>query len=296
MLHGHDNNLGEELQYRKLVRDFETRIQGPAAKQDFLELFGRAYLLSFDSQTIRSAFRATGVYPFNREAISAEKMKPSESSSHSASFPLPLATPVRRIMAVYHHQPPTAFDVDLATHLAAEEQPHGSHGNGTTTGASQTAVLDPTLDPALFTPTKRARALYSTLAQSSSASFLVAKEKLTAERSIPPIVLEKVPAYIEEPDWRGMQHSLKQLTLSGKNLDDVAELSQNIARAQLQNRVQKSITEAAQAQLVVATVYNAGLQRALYGKEKAKSSKNVRILDDGAPRIWTSEESLEQVW
>lgn len=276
--------------YRKLVRDFELRVQRPAAKQDFLELFGRAYLLSFDSETVQSAFRVTGVYPFDRNAITADQMKPSEETSLEASFPLPLASPVRRVMAAF--QLPENSMVNAATHLPHESQ--GSRDNGTTAHSPDTDQ-HPSIDPALFTPTKRARALYSTLAQSGSAGFLVAKEKLTSEQSLPPIVIEKTPASIEEPDWEGMQQCLERMTLTDPKFDDVTELAQNIARAQIQSRTQKNIADAAQAQLVLATMHNQRLRTALYEKEKAKSSANARILDDGAPRIWTSDAVIQQV-
>ncbi|OCB90586.1 hypothetical protein A7U60_g2203 [Sanghuangporus baumii] len=198
-------------------------------------------------------------------------------------------------MAVFHHQPPTSFDIDVATHLPASGTTSpNSHGSGIITHSLQRPILDPTIDPSLFTPSKRACAMYSSLSMSNSASFLVAKAKLTSAQSLPPIILEKAPADNEEPDWEAMRLSLERLHLSDKKVDDVTELSKNIGRAQRHNRIYRSIAEGAQAQLVLASMHNAKLQVALNEKEKGKTD-NLCLLDDGMPRIWTSDSSREQV-
>ena len=87
-------------------------------------------------------------------------------------------------------------------------------------------VRYPPVNQALFPPTERARAKCPILAQFSSAGFLVVKERPTSEQYrslVPPIVIEKTPAFIGEPDWEGMQHCLEQLTLINKKFDDITD-------------------------------------------------------------------------
>ena len=96
-------------------------MQRAVGKQDFLELFGHAFLLAFDSASIQSAFQATSVHPFNLNAISPDQMKPSEVASTMALFPIPLASPVRRVMAVVYQHPPTNFDIDKSMHQLASD-------------------------------------------------------------------------------------------------------------------------------------------------------------------------------
>lgn len=285
--------------WRRVIREYETRTLRPVGKANFLELFGRAFRCSFDVETIQAAFRVTGIHPFNRDVITADQMKPSEVTSTSSSFPLPLNTPVRRIMAAFHHQPPTRFDVDIETHL-----PQSNHiepaSNPTTDVSSVRApqspppspILDPAIDPSLFTPSKRMRSVYASLAMSKSASFLVSKEVITSEDSLPPLALEQRPPYIGVPDWNAGRRCLDRL--ADESSDDIKELTELFERAKLESRSYQNIAEGAQAQLVLATLHNAKLQVALFEKERGKSGDNVR-LGNGMPRVWTSEESREEV-
>jgi hypothetical protein len=52
---------------------------------------------------VKAAFRATGVFPFNPEIITAAQMKPAEATSTHAAFPLQQSSPVQVVMAAFHH-------------------------------------------------------------------------------------------------------------------------------------------------------------------------------------------------
>ncbi|KAL5533441.1 hypothetical protein ACEPAF_5217 [Sanghuangporus sanghuang] len=77
--------------------------------------------------------------------------------------------------------------------------------------------------------------------------------------------------------------------------EEVAELTENLKKVQLTAAVNRSIAEAAQAQLTLAALHNTKLQAALNEKENAKSTDNVRIFDDGLPRVWTMPDCILQV-
>jgi hypothetical protein len=51
------------------------------SKSNFLGIYGRAHLRALTSETIKSAFRKTGIWPFNRNAISEMDMAPSKETS-----------------------------------------------------------------------------------------------------------------------------------------------------------------------------------------------------------------------
>ena len=85
-------------------------------KQTYARVFGTAFLKAFDRDTILAAFRATGVHPYDPTVITEQQMKPSEVTSTRTTFPLKMSSPVRRVMAVFHHQPATAFEQDLDTY------------------------------------------------------------------------------------------------------------------------------------------------------------------------------------
>jgi hypothetical protein len=55
-------------------------------KGDFTSLFGRAYHHAFTKETIKAAFKAMGVYPFDCTVITVKQMKPSEVTSVKGQF------------------------------------------------------------------------------------------------------------------------------------------------------------------------------------------------------------------
>jgi hypothetical protein len=79
-----------KLAWRDEITRFEELHRTEVKKADFAELFGRAYAKAFSSDTIKAAFKATGIHPFN-----------------------PHPSPVRRVMEVYHSQPQTPVQPDL---------------------------------------------------------------------------------------------------------------------------------------------------------------------------------------
>ncbi|KLO06069.1 DDE-domain-containing protein, partial [Schizopora paradoxa] len=82
-------------EWQKQIMQFEDEHQRNVTKDDFLKVFGTAFNNAFDAETIRAAFRVTGVHPFDRTVISAEQMKPAELTSTTSSFPMDLSSPVK---------------------------------------------------------------------------------------------------------------------------------------------------------------------------------------------------------
>ena len=74
----------------------------------FLRAFGPAFLEAFTPETVKTAFSATGIYPFRRGVVSPEQMGPSEALTTNPSVPGILATPVRKVISAfsYYHSPP----------------------------------------------------------------------------------------------------------------------------------------------------------------------------------------------
>jgi len=64
-------------EFQQEIHKFESLHCTGVSKTDFAGVFGHAFLRAFTPDTVRAAFAATGVYPFNPEAISASQMKPS---------------------------------------------------------------------------------------------------------------------------------------------------------------------------------------------------------------------------
>ncbi|KIJ34009.1 hypothetical protein M422DRAFT_182639, partial [Sphaerobolus stellatus SS14] len=174
--------------YRQEVQAFEENHGHKMNKGDFGGVFGAAFHRAFTPETIKTAFRVTGIHPFNPNIISESQMKPSEVTSVKGSFPLPQPSPVRRIMATYHHQTVTP-SLPLVTHTNLSSPQQG--------GPSE---LDPNIDPSLYTPSKRVRVMTATLSQSESASYLVSASPIKSTRYLPSPVLEAPPRE-NNPNW-----------------------------------------------------------------------------------------------
>ncbi|KAI5118538.1 hypothetical protein M0805_008479 [Coniferiporia weirii] len=278
---------------------FEEHTMHAVAKGDFAKVFGDVFLKAFDEETSRTAFRVTGVYPFDRSVITARQMKPSEVSSTTNTFPLPLPSPVRRVMAVFHHQAPTEFDVDPDTHMAAPLILTPTTSNAHTVLAQHILMHatkrsgDTDVDPSLYTPPKRIRHMTASLARSSSGSFLVSRTKFTSSQNILAPVLEQPPE-IPEPNWALLQRPDRPINSFSRNeLEQTnKKLTKSLDLAHCHLRVTRSINEAANAQLVIQDLYAGRLKVALTEKEK-KSNDKTKLFQDGHGKVFTSNEVIQ---
>ncbi|THU98321.1 DDE-domain-containing protein, partial [Dendrothele bispora CBS 962.96] len=75
--------------------DYERRTGQPVRKETFLKLYGQAHIRAFTRENIVSAFRVTGIVPFDRNVISPAQMAPSLEHSSANSLPINLSSPVR---------------------------------------------------------------------------------------------------------------------------------------------------------------------------------------------------------
>ncbi|TFK37052.1 hypothetical protein BDQ12DRAFT_608594, partial [Crucibulum laeve] len=171
-------------------------------KNEFTYIFSCAYKASFTPETIKAAFRVTGIHPFCCRVITEFQMKPSLTTSVKGTFPLPQPSPVCAVMAAMSVNPPTALAISPSTHI--RHQPFGMDSPISTTPPStpslQRSASCLEADPALFTPSKCIQTLYAAILSTSSGSCLVAKAKLTSATPITAPVLKTLPP-LPQSDW-----------------------------------------------------------------------------------------------
>lgn len=295
-------------------------------KNTYAYVFGTAFNKAFDQKTILAAFSATGVHPYNATVISERQMKPSEVTSTQTTFPLPMNSPVRRIMAVYHHQPATAFEQDPHTHeqhipsggiaienpvtpkrsraedrsqqyLGTPYEQHSIHFNRTPETPTRTHpfISDASIDPSLFTPKHRARIFNATMAQSQSGSFLVSRARMNSAKK-PLVPVNEQQPLLPEPDWT-MIHTPKRSRyepiIPALQHDNTA-LRAGLSKAHAQILAARSINEAANAQLVIQNIHGGKLNSALYEKEEQpKRKKQERFGADGKGLVYTSQDVMD---
>lgn len=225
--------------WKEEIHKFEELHRSKVMKGDFTEVFGRAFIKAFTKETIYSAFEKTGVYPFNPEVVTEQQMKTSEPTSTIGSLPVSLPSPIHAIMAVFNHHNLTAFDISTDTHNPPRQD-----------------VLESTVDPSLFTPTKRMRIMAGALAGTLTGSFLIDKPWITSVQVISSPVFEQ-PAVIPDPDWSLLQQpsaGSSQTKMELKEQIEKLTLSLDLSRQKI--AAENFTIEGANAQLAVQAVYN----------------------------------------
>ncbi|KAF8594873.1 hypothetical protein BDV93DRAFT_577218 [Ceratobasidium sp. AG-I] len=76
--------------YSQYAGEYEDTTGQRMTKDVFLTPFSRAYVETFTKETISSAFRSTGVHPFNRNILTSSNMAPSLPTSVQSGLPIHL--------------------------------------------------------------------------------------------------------------------------------------------------------------------------------------------------------------
>ncbi|PPQ88047.1 hypothetical protein CVT26_000593, partial [Gymnopilus dilepis] len=124
-------------------------------------------------------------------------MKPSTTTSVKGEFPLPQPSPVRAIIAAFdpHGPAPVAPLTPVAGSGSISPETQYSPSS------SRRRIRDENIDPALYTPSKRIRSLYSALSSTKSGSFLLSKDPISSSTPVFSPVLELPPSSIPQPNW-----------------------------------------------------------------------------------------------
>ena len=68
-------------------------------KNTFLIIYGQAHVCTLTSGNIKSAFKKTGIWPFNPSVVTEEMLAPSKETSFKAHLPIPPDNPAVNILA-----------------------------------------------------------------------------------------------------------------------------------------------------------------------------------------------------
>ncbi|KAE9384097.1 hypothetical protein BT96DRAFT_1008430 [Gymnopus androsaceus JB14] len=98
-----------KVEMKRSVVQFEDENQRVVG-EDFGLVFGRAFLIAFTVDTVKAAFSATGIFPFNPGVICPEQLVPAEAMSIKGSFTLTQTSLIRAIMTTFRTYQPTLFD------------------------------------------------------------------------------------------------------------------------------------------------------------------------------------------
>jgi len=260
------------MEYGK-CRDKLFRETGEAiSKENFLRVYGEAHLKVLQPDLIKTAFRKTGIIPFNRDVITAEMLAPSKNTAFRYFTPIE-PTPAVRIM--------TDLMVDVLQPVIDQQDE-----------ADNTIANPRTTSRHLF-PIRTA--LPELLA--SDVGYLASGSPIKASTEPPDletILISPIkhirtgtgPAWAISNDLRTIQTA----TVLEKAFQDALNAKDSEAR------FYKSQVTKLQSMMVLQRLYCQRVRRQLNAKEKKdekKEKKGGRINGDGLPRLLTSDEFLE---
>jgi hypothetical protein len=217
-------------------------------------VYAVAHEKALTEQTIKSAFRSTGVVPFNPDAITEEMMAPSTSTSTNATLPLPQASPIRAVTDMLHQ-----CIARQAMDVAEEDRP---------------SQLD---DMPNDQPTTPVRVAANAL-ESTSASFLMSGSPLKSTSRLPPFRPFTISPFkqsryhdlLDKPPMTAREQELQNALIESESRDS--------------NRKHAMISM--QAGVVLQDLYVAQAREQLEEHEqRKKKKKSNRLFGDGLPKL-----------
>ncbi|KAJ3532696.1 hypothetical protein NM688_g7385 [Phlebia brevispora] len=277
------------------VERFEIENGRGVNKEDFAFVFGTAFLRAFTEDTIRSAWRKTGIVPFDPSVIQPSQMKPAQPTSIHESFTLSLPSPVRAVASALYDTPPTAQELNLDTYHAYTPPhepvtPTRHHNDVEDQSEASTSRKRPTCMPIEDTPRKRRRLVVAALAQTKSGAILINKEPFTSETSIPNSVLAPVSPHRPR---RVPPISECPTTLSAA-LSLIKSQQETIAA---QERALAEKSAAIRAQNAQLLIQDLRLKRAVSSLrvQERKKKKKTKLFPEGKGRVLTDDSFREVV-
>jgi hypothetical protein len=124
--------------YLGVERDALLRTTGTAIdKGNFLQIISKAYVTALTPELIKTAFRKTGIWPFNPNVITADMLAPSKETSIQSHLPVPTSSqPVQILAAMLQELQITGDTPDSDADVISEGQragPSSTRNQSTTT-------------------------------------------------------------------------------------------------------------------------------------------------------------------
>ncbi|KAJ7841642.1 hypothetical protein B0H13DRAFT_2365629 [Mycena leptocephala] len=269
---------GLKINYGHEKDEFEGRTGQEASGGNFLQIYAPAHRKTFTEQTIRTAFRKTGLIPFNRDAIDPSRLAPAKELSVTGAFPIRQPSPVQAVLDAWGKVQAGCDNVNSGTpHTSSSRMPLGPREN----------MMGSPLTP-------HANEMLNGLA-STSASFLVPNDNpFTSTYQLPPPFFPTLP---EQPTtWDAILRSP-----SGRRSKEDIENENHILRSAMRdqrkrNKQGEEIIETQNAQLVLQNMYAEKQRGALYHQEQRRKRGHAEaLLQTEMGRIWTDKEFRDAV-
>ncbi len=272
--------FGVLKKYWSQERDNWQRITGQKIdKTNFLTVYGKAHIRALTPATIRSAFRTTGVWPLNRNAIPVDSMAPSKETSCEGDLPVRPATPVRLVAKLLQ---------DFALRDTESELDAPSHPSPSPTSSRPTTPLA----GQSFTPHQQESILEAARGlQACNPSIFPTQNPVAT-----PKMLLNVAHLISPVKSRNLDIlAIPPKTTTERELH--RQIRQIVKEDQRREARLKAQIRDLQATHIINTLYCNTLRQHLAHNEKKKPSglKRGKLVGDGLPRLLTGDDFYGRV-
>ena len=168
--------IGEE-------RDNWLREYGAAMdKNTFLTIYGRAHVRALTAKNIKSAFKKTGVWPFNPRVVTEEMLAPSKETSSEAHMPIPPDDPAVNVLATMLRKLAKISEAEDAPDVISETPVAGP------SNPTKHEVINEAVDN--LSQTKLAHLIASTLTTSKDAMPKTLTQTITRSKPSPLLAIQ----------------------------------------------------------------------------------------------------------
>lgn len=282
--------------YLSEERDRWERETGESVgKSNFLTIFGRAHLRALTPDLIKTAFRKTGISPFNRDVITEDKMAPSKESSCQGHLPTVVAPEIAILAKLMQN-------MSIATSGSSKELPgrtaddeHSTDlgnpdsvtlGRHTIAGSTNTSALSAMSSASQLKPAPELDRALAQLAEGPLAYLVSAETPITSESPTPASASRLIhpPPKVFDPLFvpkTKMEQSLLAELRESETREEV--LRHHVADLQAAN--------------VLNELYCSKLRGQLAHQDEKKKKKKVkgRLMEDGLPCFLSGDEFYRKV-
>jgi hypothetical protein len=251
-----------------VARDEWERKGHTVDKTNFLSVYAEAHTKTLTAENVKSAFRATGVIPFNPDIVTVERMAPSLTTSRRTTVPIRQSSPVETISDMILDY----ADYRQTTSLLAQSDADTNVGSPDRLPVPSTSSTIP------FFVRTGTNSLSST-----SASFLT---------SASPIKSSSAPPKFKTSTISPLKPS-RYADLLEKPIHTVheQELQDALREADARDAAMKERLVGMQAGVVLANIYASQVQGQLQAAEERKGKKGKkRLIGDGKAKFFSGEE------
>jgi hypothetical protein len=289
--------------FADVCNEFENASRLPVDKDSLLYLIGTAYNQVFIPSTIKSAFRATGIWPFNRNAVLSVALALAEATSTLADGPVPMPTVVRNVVRAFISLPPIKAlnygEVGETSTSIFPQNGNTAHTldnpfislppNQSPNGSIEPLRTSPRLDLAL----RHASAIRNATLETTF-RHIVSESPARGSDPLVPVVICPISS-MRLPDFSLLDEATEEANLTNlQHQELVRDLCLELDLAWLQIDELSTTVNSYQAHMIVGSLHAKKLQTRLVMHETKAAGKDTNILikpDGSSGRVISSEEA-----